>query len=282
MLVGHTDTLKELKRLADAGELSHGYVFWGPAMIGKCLAAKSLAQYLESGEAESSAMLQDFLLISPVGSGTIGIDQVREIKNFLWQKPSQSSRRTLIIDDAHAMTTEAQNAILKITEEPPASSLIILVTSDPDALNPTVFSRLQKIYFSPVPQNELSAWAGKMFKKEKNLKDMLPKALGRPGLLHALLTDEDFAESITVAEDLMLMSSDKRKALLKKLMDRDAFDFGKLLDALILIASWEFLEKKKSSLWHRLLELRHESAYFNLNPRLQIESLFSEKKSALA
>ncbi|HLD00101.1 MAG TPA: AAA family ATPase [Patescibacteria group bacterium] len=273
MLIGHKTIIRDLKKLADVGDLAHGYVFCGPEMIGKRFTAESLANFLETGSFELPKLLQDCLVIKPIGN-TIGIDQVREIKNFLWQKPAISSRRTLILDDAHSMTAEAQNALLKITEEPPASSLILLVTSDPDALNPTVFSRLQKIYFSPVSANELTRWVEEKFGNKKDVTAAVSKSLGRPGLICALLTDERFTESIVYAERLLQVPADKRRDLLKKMTDQEDFSFRKLLDTLIIISSWEFIEEKNVSFWHALLRLRHDAAYFNLNPRLQIESLF--------
>ncbi len=275
MLLGHKTIIRDLKKLADEGNLSHGYVFFGPAMTGKRVVAEALANYLETGRFEEPKLLQDYLRIAPDEKNTIGIDQVRQIKNFLWLKPAQSARRTLVLDDAQRMTTEAQNALLKITEEPPASSLILLVTDDIDALNPTVFSRLQKLYFSPVPQDELMKWAAHKFGDTKNVAEAVRTSVGRPGLVSALLTGGDFAESIEVAEQLFRLPADKRRELLKKLMDRDGFDFEKLLDSIILISSWDFFAKKKISFWHALMQLRHDAAYLNLNPRLQFESLFS-------
>jgi len=67
-------------------------------------------------------------------------------------------RRTAIIDECELLTTEAQNALLKITEEPPLSSLLVLATNDLDALLPTISSRLQKIYFGIVTEKEIVAW----------------------------------------------------------------------------------------------------------------------------
>ncbi len=284
MLVGHTSIIKELKRLADENSLAHGYVFWGPTMIGKRVVAEALSNYLETGNFKEPKLLQDFLRIAPDEKNSIGIDQIRQIKSFLWQKPALSLRRTLVLDNAERMTAEAQNALLKITEEPPASSLILLVTSDPDALNPTVFSRLQKVYFSPVPRSELLAWADTEFRDAKKIPEAVSKSMGRPGLLRALLSDADFAESIETAEKLLRLSADKRGELLKKMMARENFDFEKLLDSLILISSWEFVKvsavvggSSVVNFWHTLLELRHDAAYFNLNPRLQLESLFAKR-----
>ena len=167
MLIGHAAIIKELKRLADQSGLSHGYVFWGPAMVGKRVVAESLANYLETGSFEEPKLLQDFLSITPDEKNTIGIDHVRQIKNFLWQKPAISARRTVVLDDAQCMTTEAQNALLKITEEPPESSLLILITSDAEAILPTILSRLPKIYFGTVREKEIERWLEVGFANER-------------------------------------------------------------------------------------------------------------------
>ena len=132
-MIGHEKILDDFQSLIKRDVLGHGYVFVGSAMVGKKAAARWLAEHLEG----STGTLGDYKLIEPGESNSIGIDAVREIRNFLWQKPNVSSRRTLIIDDADLMTTEAQNALLKITEEPPASSLLILITSDVESIMPT-------------------------------------------------------------------------------------------------------------------------------------------------
>ena len=70
------------------------------------------------------------------------------LKYFLWQKPNRSLKRLAIINEAENLTSEAQNAALKIVEEPPESSLIIFIAKTSEDLFSTLTSRLQKIYFS--------------------------------------------------------------------------------------------------------------------------------------
>ncbi|MEK7463306.1 MAG: hypothetical protein AAB621_03035, partial [Patescibacteria group bacterium] len=123
MLCGHKNLKESFSVLFKNGNLSHGYIFFGEPQVGKFSFALSLANFLETGNFESGGkMLSEILIIKESG-----IDCVREIKNFLWQKPHNSSKRIVIIDNADSLTAEAQNAILKITEEPPEHSLIILI-----------------------------------------------------------------------------------------------------------------------------------------------------------
>jgi DNA polymerase III, delta subunit len=180
-MIGHKKNLENLKGLADAGTLGHGYIFFGPAMVGKKMAALAFAKYLETsigGAADHPhATLSDMTVIEPGENNSIGIDAAREAKHFLWQKPTVSVRRTLIIDDADLMTTEAQNALLKVAEEPPASSLLILVTSDIESIIPTITSRLPKIYFGTVAQKEIEKWLMDTANEDERAADALAKSI---------------------------------------------------------------------------------------------------------
>jgi DNA polymerase III delta prime subunit len=300
MLVGHGKIIEDLKRLAAEKKLAHGYIFFGPAMVGKRLVALNFANFLESGDFSEPfdytqgkpKILSDALFIGPDERGTVGIDSIRAIKNFLWQKPNASAYRTVIIDDAELMTAEAQNALLKVAEEPPHSTLLILITSDIDGLAATVSSRLQKIYFSAASPAVIKEWAKKEFPAAKNLEDFVERSFGKPGLLAAMISDRKFQAVLKSADNLLKLrgepprfgerASQSRRDFIKKLLAPEDFDFPKFLDALIiLILSQGFGGKEKINRWHKLLRLRHEIAYFNLNPRLQLENLFAQSYTKL-
>ena len=301
-MIGHEKIIRDLKDLRTRGVLSHGYIFHGPAMVGKKLAALSFANFLEKEEFGEDGILSDLMLIEPPaagpGSGSIGIDAVREIRNFLWQKPNTSSRRTLIIDNAELLTIEAQNALLKVTEEPPASSLLILVTSDMESILPTITSRLPKIYFGPVSAAEIEAWlmeeregndgkTGDAKKKTAAMKTemaaLAKKAMGKPGLAWRLLHDENFQKQVELAEKLLKTPAAARRDLIKKIIEPDEFSFRKFLDAMIVSLAWREsagsggarAAGQSAALWHKALQLYDRETNFSLNPRLQLESLLS-------
>jgi DNA polymerase III delta prime subunit len=146
----HEKLKVDFKKLANEGKLSHAYLFFGENNNSEKLAfANSLANFLENGVfGESDKLLRETLVISPDEKGTIGIDCVRNLKFFLWQKPSVCAKRIAIIQGAENMTPEAQNAALKIVEEPPEAALIIFIALSGENLLPALNSRLQKIYFS--------------------------------------------------------------------------------------------------------------------------------------
>src|ERR1700691_2215446 len=100
MLIGHKGIIGDIKRLSEKSLLSHGYIFYGPSMVGKRTVALGLAKFLEKGEFEilkENEILQDSMVLTSPNKNSIGIDAVREIRNFLWQKPIVSIKRTLII-----------------------------------------------------------------------------------------------------------------------------------------------------------------------------------------
>jgi len=158
MFVGYENLIDDFKRLVENDRLSHAYLFFGgndKSHQEKFLFSQSLANFLENGTFdEPLRLLQETLIISPDEKGTIGIDSIRDLKYFLWQKPTNSSRRVAIVKEAENLTPEAQNAALKIVEEPPESTLIIFISNVEDNLFPALTSRLQKVYFSGVAKSD--------------------------------------------------------------------------------------------------------------------------------
>jgi hypothetical protein len=282
MIIGHENTINDFKDLIIRGRLGHGYIFFGPSMVGKRTVALDLGRFLERGtfeapangkDGEATEVLQETKVIdvafmkslnADASGGSIGIDAVREIKNFLWQKPNASARRTLIIDNADLLTTEAQNALLKITEEPPASSLLILVTSDVESILPTIISRLPKIYFGAVPQKKIEGWIDPVFAE---------RALGKPGLAWRLAHDKVFRENLDAVKKFLKTPPASRRDFIKKIIEPDDFSLRNFLDAVIMVLAWQEPSVAKSAFWHKTLRLYEGVSNVPLNPRLQLEAL---------
>ncbi len=164
MLRGHSHIQESFERLIGEGGLRHAYLFFGDEGIGKSLFARSLARRIECGSFEETGTpLTDLSVCSPNEKGTIGIEEVRALRAFLWQTPFHSARRTAIVDDAGRMTPEAQGALLKIVEEPPAHGLVILVAHDTNELLPPLVSRTARIHFKRLPRKELKDTLVDMF-----------------------------------------------------------------------------------------------------------------------
>src|SRR5207244_12047266 len=90
----------------------------------------------------------DVPMVEPGDNGSIKIKQVRDIVDAAAYRPFEGRRRVVIFDDADALVPAAQNALLKTLEEPPPSSVFVLVTARPDSLLATVRSRCSQIRFA--------------------------------------------------------------------------------------------------------------------------------------
>ncbi len=101
----------------------------------------------------------DVLLITPSDSGAIKVDQVRDVIDRAGFRPFEGRRRVVIFDEADTMISAAQNALLKTLEEPPPSSIFILVTARPDMLLPTVQSRCPRLRFQSAAAEEIDVEA---------------------------------------------------------------------------------------------------------------------------
>ncbi|MFH1759201.1 MAG: hypothetical protein ABH822_01410 [Patescibacteria group bacterium] len=146
------DLKTSFQKLISENKLSHSYLLFGNP-DGDFI--KKLANFLENKKwAMPQTPLLDFFSVLPDEKNTIGIDAVKAVANFLWKKPLKSSRKTVILNDGECLTQPAQNAILKITEDPPANSLMFLLLKDPDVLVNPLISRFQKIYCPPTQSHE--------------------------------------------------------------------------------------------------------------------------------
>jgi DNA polymerase III subunit delta' len=162
-IIGHERVRALLARSIGGGRLPPALLLMGPDGVGKrtlaLAAARALVCEKVRGEPceECSACRRaarglhpDVLLIEPE-TATIKIEQVRDMAREVLALPFEGRARAFVIDEAHVMTEQASNALLKSLEEPPASSHVFLVTASPQALLPTIRSRCQTLRLGPLP-----------------------------------------------------------------------------------------------------------------------------------
>ncbi len=136
-----------LQNCANNKTLSHAYSFIGARNIGRTELLKSfLIDFVPSQDLNHP----DIRSISPEKS-IISINKIRESRSWLAQTPISSDKKVLIINSANAMNTEAQNAFLKILEEPAKNTYIFLLINHKDQVLPTIYSRTVPFYFSGKP-----------------------------------------------------------------------------------------------------------------------------------
>ena len=183
-VIGQDAAIDLLRSLQSSGRLPHALVFQGPDGVGKATTARALGRVLlcpegaeHPGSCAACGLLAtgnhpDFLLVTreprrPGGGdddddpgetelrSVISVDQVRELTQRASRTPRIARHRLVLIDPADRMNAEAQNALLKTLEEPPASNVIVLVTSRPHLLLPTVRSRCVAVRFPALRPAEL-------------------------------------------------------------------------------------------------------------------------------
>lgn len=166
-IAGH-ERVKEYLRRAIAGErISHAYAFVGPKGIGKAMTARVFAMALlcdgpsrPCGECRTCRRVErgvhpDLHWIVPDGK-SLRIEQMRALQSALMLKPFEAERKVAVIDDGDLFTTAAQNSLLKVLEEPPGETVIIVIASHPGSLLATIRSRCQVIRMQPLPIAEVA------------------------------------------------------------------------------------------------------------------------------
>lgn len=189
-ILGHEAALRRLKAMLEGGRRPHALLFAGPEGVGKALAAVEYAQALgaEPRLIQKREDKQDIIL-----------DQVHELLREL--SMTSAKPRAIVFDDAHRMSEEAQNALLKTLEEPPADTAILLVTHVPDKMLGTIRSRCQTLFFHPLADAEIEKLArGKHRLDEDRAKIATLLAGGSIGALSGLV--ETLDEIIAAARDL--------------------------------------------------------------------------------
>lgn len=179
-IIGHSKEISVLVNSLSTGRVPHALLFSGPEGVGKRLVALAFARALNcsSFSADSCGRCADCALFDsgthpnlllagptdkdglPTPEGLIRIERVREIQNSLKYRVERG-KKVVIIDSADRMMTAASNAFLKTLEEPPADSVIILVTSRSSDLLPTIISRCQRMNFRPLPAGAIAGYLAK-------------------------------------------------------------------------------------------------------------------------
>ena len=168
-LIGNDKIKEELADTIKSNNVSHSYLFAGPDGIGKKLFAKEFAKAClclseEKPCSKCSSCVKfdgennpDYKEIGPDGN-SIKIAQIRELQERIYEKPIDSSKKVIVIDDSDKMTEEAQNGLLKTLEEPPEYAIIILIATNENKLLNTVKSRCLKISFSAIADSEVKKY----------------------------------------------------------------------------------------------------------------------------
>jgi len=275
--LGFEKIKSHFEKIIKFGALNHAYIFTGQEMIGKRIFALELADKLSSSAGDTFNLNK--IVIDPADSdsgSSISIENIRNLKNNLSLSSYGGKYKVAIINDAHLMTAEAQNALLKILEEPSPSTIFILITANPTQLLPTVISRCQEIRF-PVHKPEIvKNYLSEIEISENQAEFLTNLANGRIGLVKNIIETKDFGKIKTVIEefaDLMKSDINGRFAIAQKMTDdKNKADLqGKLLYWILYLRT-KSSEPKMTNILKGLLALYWKTTQPQLNLRLALES----------
>lgn len=296
MIIGHQQQLDFLRKSFGAGKASHAYIFAGPAKLGKkTLALSFLSEIL------GRTNHPDFILVN-AEEGEIKISQIRDLVWKLSLKPysfdfggeadktSLPSFKAALINDAHLMNTEAQNALLKTLEEPRGNAFIFLVTCQPDSLLGTIISRAQTIKFYPVGSSDIKAFLETKGISGKTAEDISRISSGRPGVAMDFVSDPAKFASFQKAFDGIQKISKADLRIRFQYAKEMSEDTERLLSDLdiwqsyfrsILLSEVENKEKKYSfpklkSILENIQRTKQLILSTNVNSKLALETLLME------
>src|SRR5271167_826863 len=180
-LVGQSHVTSTLANAIKNNRVAHAYIFSGARGVGKTTAARILAKALNCVNGPTAEPCGECDSCKEIAAGTSldvieidaasnrGIDQIRELREMVRYAPAASRSKVVLLDEAHMLTSEASNALLKTLEEPPDRVIFVMATTEPENLADTIRSRSQHFHFRALTFAEITGRLEEIATKE-NLK----------------------------------------------------------------------------------------------------------------
>ena len=255
-LVGQTPVKQALMNALSSGRIAHAYLFTGPRGTGKTTTARIFAKALNCQQGPTNHPCGECLNCRQITDGSSmdvqeldaasnrGVDDIKNLNKNADFAPVNCRYKVYIIDEAHMLTTEACNALLKTLEEPPEHVVFILATTEPQKILPTIHSRCQRFDFHPITQEEIVAHLQKVaegsdIKADKEALELIAAA-SEGGMRDALSLLEQcgvMAETVT-AETVRSVRGIIGREILRELVNavgrREATDALLIFDRLLM------------------------------------------------
>ncbi len=167
-VVGQQHVTRTLSNAIQSGRVAHAYIFSGARGVGKTTTARILAKALNCAKGPAAEPCNECDSCREIGLGNSldvieidaasnrGIDQIRELREMVRYAPAGGRYKVVILDEAHMLTDEASNALLKTLEEPPDKVIFVMATTQPEDLADTIRSRSQHFHFRALSFAEIS------------------------------------------------------------------------------------------------------------------------------
>lgn len=240
---------------------SHALLLIGPPGSGKQSVATNLAAEIFQINRDS---LDNHPYIKKIEAGkekSISIEKVRELEHFLSRKVPERGKRVVLIYNAHLLGIEAQNALLKTLEEPPANTILILTVANEQALLPTVRSRAQSLSVLRPGADHLKAHFESLGYSAVAIQRAIAMSGGLPGLMFSILQDEDnhpLVRAAAIARQIAGSSPFERLAIVDSL-SKDREHCLEVLGVLQQMARWSLRGGKNAVTWQKILSACHKA-----------------------
>ncbi|HSX27344.1 MAG TPA: hypothetical protein VLG25_01030 [Patescibacteria group bacterium] len=265
---------------------THALLISGPKGAGKGFLMQVLAAEILGTDLAKLSNNRGFVHIKPQAN-SIGIDDIRELKRSSRLKTTGKAkiRRVILVENAEQMTDEAQNAFLKLLEEPPEDTVILLTENGESQLRDTVYSRLQRVKHLPLSKKTTTDYFLQKKLGAHEIERVYHLTGGKIGLMYSLLaedTDNVLVDQVRLAKELLAAASYERMLRIDEIA-RNKENLVMLLFALrqvclaALNSAATTSNEKQMKLWHKRAKLifkTEQAANLNPNSKLLLTNLF--------
>ena len=254
---GHKDVKKHLETAVLNNKVSHAYIFAGKRGVGKMTTALAFADALTDGSKVDVTVVTNSQYDTESKSDAVSVKTVRAASADMYVKPYSADKRVFIIPDAERMTPHAQNALLKVFEDPPSYCVIILITQNDNMLLQTIRSRAVTIRFGALCDADVETYIDAIGVSKSPV--LVRLAAGSIGMALELCGNEDLHD---VLETFV--------ALFKKIGSGNSSDaYG--------IISYFQREKKNSEVLFDIMLIMLRDTMLKKNSDLSIPGVSSKK-----
>lgn len=281
-IIGHNQIIEHLQNAISMQKVSHAYILNGEKNAGKMMLAEAFAMALQCEQQANEACMTcrschqaiehnqpDIIYITHEKPNVISVDDIRhQINNDIAIKPYSSKYKIYIVDEAEKMNLQAQNALLKTIEEPPAYAVILLLTTNADSFLPTILSRCITLNLKTVNEDKIKAHLMQKYQIPDYQADVCAAfAQGNVGKAIQLASSAEFHEQKSQA-----------LALIKKLEDMDLYELNEQIKQISTYKNQIEEYFDLLTLWFR--DVLYLKATNNVNNLIFKDEIYDIKKQA--
>ena len=232
-IIGHEQIIEHFQNAITMDKISHAYILNGPDKSGKMMLAEAFAAALQCEKKGTEVCLEchscrqaashnhpDIKYLTHEKINTVSVNDIRkQINQDIVIKPYSSTYKIYIVDEAEKMNQQAQNALLKTIEEPPAYAVILLLTANADSFLPTILSRCIRLNLMPVADEKIREYLMKHYQiPDYQAEISVAFAQGNVGKAIQLASSDHFNEL-----------KDSAVQLVKRIKSVDVYELGEVI-----------------------------------------------------